>query len=373
VKRLIRAAEALGIPKINQARLKLILAKAGIVGVVLGQLAIPLATSAATFSNAKVALSDPRPSQTAVTYSVTVSSVTSTTIKCIKADFSTSPSSSSAIGNSFTAAGASITAASSTLVNSSASGWTATPTANNITYTNASGITPSTTTGATFIIAGVNNSTVADTSYWLRFNTYNNTDCATSPVDNTVMGFIFTNGSTLSLTVDQTLTFTVNAVASATACDGSTTTAASTATTIPFGTVTSASNALVCQDLTASTNAANGYTIFARYTAAPTNGLSQTITDWTGTNAAPTASWSAGTEAYGYTTNDSTLGTGTANRFTNGGQKYAAMTSSNAEVAYEAAGVTSTTYRVGHQVGVATVTRPGTYTTTIIYTCTPIF
>jgi hypothetical protein len=187
--------------------------------------------------------------------------------------------------------------------------------------------------------------------------------------------FILTNGSTLSLTVDPTLTFTVNAVASAQSCDGGTTTAASTATTIPFGTVTSASNALVCQDLTASSNAANGYTIFARYTSAPTNGLSQTITDWTGSNVTPTSSWSAGTEAYGYTTNDASLsaiGAGT-NRFTNGGQKYAAMTSSNAEVAFEAAGVSSTTYRVGHQVGVATITRPGTYTTTIIYTCTPVY
>ena len=49
------------------------------------------------------------------------------------------------------------------------------------------------------------------------------------------------------------------------------------------------------------------------------------------------------------------------------------MTTSNAELAYEAAPVNSTTYRIGHQVGVSNVTRPGTYTTTIIYTCTPIY
>jgi hypothetical protein len=49
------------------------------------------------------------------------------------------------------------------------------------------------------------------------------------------------------------------------------------------------------------------------------------------------------------------------------------MTTSNSEVAYEAAGVTSTTYRIGHQVGIASTTFPGTYTTTIIYTCTPIY
>lgn len=371
--RIKRAAEVLGVPR--QISFRGTIAKIAIVAVSFVQLFVPLGMAEAlTFSSARVSLSDPRPSTASVTYSVTVSSVSNTAIRCIKADFSSAPGTSTAIGNGFTAGGASITAASSTLVNSSATGWTATPATNQITYTHATGITPSTLTGATFVIAGVTNASVADTSYWLRFNTYNNTDCTSSPVDNVVMGFIYTNGSTLSLTVDQTLTFTVNAVASATSCAGSTTTAASTATTIPFGTVSPATNGLVCQDLTASTNATNGYTIFARYTAAPTNGLAQTIADWTGTNAAPTTFPAAGTaEAYGYSTDDATLGTGTANRFTSGGAKFAAMTTSNAEVAYEAAGVNSTTYRVAHQVGVTTLTDPGTYTTTIIYTCTPVF
>ena len=49
------------------------------------------------------------------------------------------------------------------------------------------------------------------------------------------------------------------------------------------------------------------------------------------------------------------------------------MTTTNAEIAYEPAGVNTTTYRIGHQVGVSLVTRPGTYTTTVIYTCTPIY
>lgn len=352
------------------------IAKIVVIALSVSQLILPLtAADAATFSNAKVALSDPRPSQTS-TYTVTVSNVTSGTIKCIKADFSTSPGSSSAIGNSFSASGASITAASSTLVNSSSTGWTATPSTNNITYTNSTGITPGTTSGATFVIAGVANASVADTAYWLRFNTYNNIDCSTSPVDNVTMGFIFTNGSTLSLTVDQTLTFTVNAVNASTSCDGGTTTAASTATTIPFGTVSPAANGFVCQDLTASTNATNGYTIYARYTSAPTNGLSQTIADWTGSNGAPTSFPAAGAqEAYGYSTNDASLsnvGNG-VDRFTNGGQKFAAMTTSNAEVAYESAGVNSTTYRIAHQVDVTTLTKPGTYTTTVIYTCTPVY
>lgn len=372
--RIKRAALVLGVPAKTSVRG--IVAKIAILALSIAQFLLPIGTaSAATFSSARVSLADPRPSQTAVTYTVTVSSVTSTTIRCIKADFSSAPGTSTPIANSFSAAGASITAASSTLVNSSSSGWTATPATNQITYTNATGITPSTTTGATYVIAGVNNASVADTGYWLRFNTYSNTDCSTGPVDGTTMGFIYTNGSTLSLTVDQTLTFTVNAVAATQACNSAgNTTAASTATTIPFGTVSPAANGLVCQDLTASTNSTNGYTIFARYTAAPTNGLGQPLDDHAGTNAAPSSFPAAGTlEAYGYSTNDATLGTGTANRFTDAAPEFAAMTTSNAEVAYEAAGVNSTTYRIAHQVGVTTLTLPGTYTTTVIYTCTPVY
>ncbi|HSX02379.1 MAG TPA: hypothetical protein VLI05_03635 [Candidatus Saccharimonadia bacterium] len=336
--------------------------------------------SAATLSSASVALSDPRPSQTSVNYTFTGSSVTSSLVKCVKVMWATTATGTQA-PTGFSGASGSVTAASSTLINSSATGWslaksdgTSSAGQNNIyQYTNTTGVTPSTLTGATFILGGITNSSVADTNYFFSINTYGNTDCATTPIDNAKVQFINTNGSTLSLTVDNTLSFTVNSVGSSAACDGTTTTQASTATTIPFGTVTAGANAVVCQDLTAATNATNGYTIFSRYTSAPTNALGQTIADWTGTNAAPTNFPAAGTEAYGYSTNDATLGTGTANRFTSPSQNWAKLTTSNAEVAYEAAGVTSTTYRIGHQVGISLTTHPGTYSTTVIYTCTPIY
>lgn len=327
--------------------------------------------NAAQLNPASVALSDPRPSATS-TYTTTASNVTSASIKCIKAVFSTSPSSAVNIGNGFTAASATVTAASSTLVNSSGTGWTLTPTANNITYTHNTGITPSTTTNATFVLAGVVNSSIPNVSYFMQFSTYDNVDCTTSPVDNTTLAFIFTPGSTLSLTVDPTLSFTVNTVASGASCNGATSTQASTSTTIPFGTVTTASNSIVCQDLSVATNAGSGYTVFIRYTAKPTSGANQ-IADHTGTNAAPTSFSAAGTESYGYTTNDATLQALAVNRFTSTPDVWAANTTSNAEVAYDAAPVASQTTRVGHQVGISGVTKPGTYTTTVIYTCTPIY
>jgi hypothetical protein len=333
------------------------------------------AVNAAGLTSASVSLGDPRPSASS-SYTLTASGVTSGTIKCIKEVFSTSPNSVSNIGNGFTAASATVTAASSTYINSSATGWTLVPTANSITYTNASGIIPSTTSGATFVLAGVTNSSVANTTYYMQFNTYDNVDCATSPVDSVVVAFTFVNGSTLSLTVDPVLSFTVNAVASGEACNSGalTSTAASTATTIPFGSVTSAANGLVCQDLTAATNSGNGYTVYARYTAKPTSGAN-TINDVqnSGTNTSPQAFTSAGTEGYGYTTNDFVLNTanGSANRFST--NLWAAMTTANAEVSYSSIGVSSKTARVGHQVGISGLTKPGTYNTTVIYTCTPVY
>jgi hypothetical protein len=371
VNRIIRALEALGVRAPKNAKEKLAKALAVLVAGT-GILMNAGLANAATLSLASVSQSDPRPSTAGVSYTFTGSSVTSTLIKCVKATFSTSPSS-VVTPTGFTAATASVTAASSTLINSNGTGWTGTPTVNTLTYTHATGVTPSTLSGATFVIGGITNSSVADTAYYYTLSTYNNVDCATSPVDNAKVMFINTNGSTLSLTVDQTLSFTVNPVLTATSCNGTTTTQTSTATTIPFGTVSAASNGVVCQDLTAATNATNGYTIYSRYTSAPTNGLGQTIADWTGTNVAPTTFSAAGTEAYGYSTNDATLGTGTPDRFTNPAAKFAAMTTSNAEVGYEAAGVTSTTYRIAHEVGISLTTKPGTYQTTVIYTCTPLY
>jgi hypothetical protein len=341
------------------------------VALVLGAQAINV--HAATLSLASVALSDPRPNGTA-NYDFNGSSVSLSLIKCIKLQFSdTATGTNVPAGMSTTGGGVTVDTTNSDYV-PSISGWTFTHAVNGtLTLTNVAGATPASASSRDVIIDGITNGSTADTKYWLHFSTYNNTDCATSPVDNAAVLYLYTNGSTLTLTVDDTLSFTVNAVGAAQACDGTTTTAASTATTIPFGTVTSAANAIVCQDLQAATNATSGYTIYARYTSKPTNALAQTIADFTGTNAAPTPFSAAGTEAYGYTTNDASLGTGTANRFTNPAQNWAAMTATNAELAYEPAGVNATTYRVGHQVGISNVTRPGTYTTTIIYTCTPIY
>jgi hypothetical protein len=377
--RLQRAAAEIGIHDSRSLRLKVVATLCAVLSFSSYGTAY-----AATLGHMTVSLSDPRPSQTGVTYAFTggdgANPVTSSAIKCIKVVIAASSTSTTApVG--YSGASGSVDAANSTLINSSATGWTLAKSdgasssgQNNIyQYTNSTGVTPSTTTGATFVLLNITNGSFQNVPYYFRIDTFGNTDCATSPIDNAFPQFIYTSASILSLTVDPTLSFTVNAVAAAQSCDGTTTTTASTPTSIPFGTVTPASNSVVCQDLIAATNATNGYTIYIRYTGAPANALAQTIANSSGSNASPTPFSSAGTEAYGYSTNDSTLGSGTANRFTNPSQGWAALTTTNNEVAYEPTGTTNTTYRIAHQVGISTSTLAGTYQTTVLYTCTPVY
>lgn len=326
---------------------------------------------AATLSSASLSLSDPRPSNFSTGYTFTGSSVSLSAIRCIKWVFADTATGTNVPAGMITNGTVSTDTANTNYVPTPAA-WTLNKPANGtLTLTNAGGETPASAAARKVAINGITNPSTPNTAYYLRMNTYSNVDCATGPIDAGTVSFVTSFGSTLSLTVDPSLSFSVNAVNAGQSCNGATSTQTSTATTLAFGTVSSAANGVVCQDLTAATNATNGYTIYTRYSGQPANALSQTIANVSGSNATPAAFPAAGNEAYGYTTNDATLGTGTAGRFVS--NQWAAMTTSNAEVAFEAAGVSGGTYRVGHQVGVSAITRPGTYQTTVIYTCTPIY
>jgi len=216
-----------------------------------------------------------------------------------------------------------------------------------------------------------------DTTYYFQIRTFGNTDCTTTPIDSATITYTNTSGSQVSLSVDPSLTGTTTGVGSGASCDGVTTTGASSSTAMSFSGVTSAANGIMCQDLQVATNAPNGYTVYLRYTQPLTDALAQTIADVPGTNASPAAFPPAGTEAYGYSTDDATLGTGTPDRFTNydslGHQGWAKVTTTNAEVGYEPSGVTATDYHIAHRISIASTTPAGTYTATIIYTITPVY
>jgi hypothetical protein len=163
--------------------------------------------------------------------------------------------------------------------------------------------------------------------------------------------------------------------------NGATTNITTTATTIPFGTLSSGSPKIGAHDLTVTTNALNGYTITVKGTTSPVlNSGGQNIDEFTGTNATPTT-WSspAGSSAsvntgfFGYTTNDATLGTGTAARFTTSGPKWAGTTTSPLEVAYSASQVTAEVTRVGWEAEVNALQPQGSYTGTVILVATPTY
>jgi len=327
---------------------------------------------AASLTGGKVALSDSRPSGTSVSYDIEFDNVTTSAIKCLKVEFDTA-----ADGSGGKPSGLDITSA--TIGGSS--DYIPTPASWSISNNNTTGIssvtyvtgeTPASATDRNLILSGITNGSTAETGYYILFSTYNNTDCSSSAVDSGVGTFIYVTGQAVSLTVDPTISVNVAAVNSGQTVNGATTTVTTTDGTIPFGTVTSGALSIAAHDATVTTNAGSGYTLYIRYTAKPTSG-SNDIDDHTGTNAAPSA-MSAGTEAFGYTTNDATLGTGTAARFTDSAPEYAAFTTSNAEVGYNGAAVSSQTTRLGYAVGISGTTPAGTYgTSTVIITATPAY
>ena len=192
----------------------------------------------------------------------------------------------------------------------------------------------------------------------------------------------------VTASVDTTFVFTINGMSTSSSVNGSPTTTAdaSTATTLPFGTITPGLSKTLAQNLTVTTNAANGFTVTANQDQNLTSSTGADIDrfiDDAGTGV-PTA-WqgpggSLGTETtYGHmgiTTEDSTLIGGDdfgldlwAGNFVNNAR----------EVFYHdgpADGVTtdqgSTT--VGYQVDIMAFQEAGNdYTASITYVATPVF
>lgn len=156
-----------------------------------------------------------------------------------------------------------------------------------------------------------------------------------------------------------------------------------TANTIPLGTLNDAVAKVAAHDVSVTTNATNGFVVTTRTLADPplADG-SNNIDNFTGTNASPTT-WSSpaggtaniNTGFFGYTTEDDTLGTGTADRFTNTGNEWAGFSTSPAEVIYMATAPVGGTeaVRVGWQAEINGLQPAGTYAGTVILVATPTY
>lgn len=310
-------------------------------------------------NTASLTLGDSRPSQT-TSYTFQVSGLAGTSLRCIEIDLGTGTDGTGAIAGLNTA---SSTLSSSTLISTAA--WTVSNGASadhKLRITNATGAAPN-ASGDVAWGAVVNGST-ANTSYYGVFRTFSDATCATQ-VETVTIQFIYTNGQLVSLTVDASFTFTVAGVASGGTVNGSTTNVATTSTTVPFGSTTPATNGVAAQDLSITTNASNGYNVYARFTGDLQNSNADNINNHTGTYASPSLFSAAGVEAFGYTAEDVAAFAGGL---------WAGMETTNRVVASSTTPATTTeTNRVGYQAGVATNTPAGNYTTTVIYTAVPTY
>jgi hypothetical protein len=336
-------------------------------GMVLANVA---SVAAASLTSASLELSDPRTGQTGVNYTFSAASMTAaTTIECIQLEFNTAADGSGGVPTGMTTTGFGLTSSSAITAGS----WTPDGSVNGtLELVNATGQTPA--ASGNFVFNTITNGSTEATTYYAIYTSYVNDDC-TTPVDTVTVAYVFSNGELVELVIEPTLTFICATVASGQAVNGATTTHASSATGIDYSNdVTSGTNGVSAHDLQVTTNASNGYVVYLRHTGNLANQTADTITTHAGTNGSPTSFTAAGTESWGYTTNDSTLVGGTADRFTNPANAWAGFTTSNEEVASNTTGTTGTeTTRVGQQVGISANTEAGKYQTTLIYTVVATF
>jgi len=236
------------------------------------------------------------------------------------------------------------------------------------------------TQAVTMSFTGTHNPTTANTTYFARITTYSDTGSTIiDGPDAVAFGILDTTSIAVSASVDPTLTFSVAGVASAQSVNSATTNVVTTATTIPFGTLTSGSTKIGAHDITVTTNATGGYTTSVKGTTAPVlQDSSNNIDEFSGVNATPTT-WSSpagsansvNTGFFGYTTNDTTLGTGTAGRFAS--NKWSGTTTSPLEVAYSATGITAEITRLGWQAEINALQAAGNYAGTVVLVTTPTY
>ncbi len=341
---------------------------------------------AATLTSAKDVISDSRAGVASI-HTFTFTTPTATSIKTIDFQFCTAAS-----GTCTAPTGMILTASPTlgTVTNIAGTGYSATGTSATCTGTGNTACTatltvttPSAQSAVAVVVpfnSGITNPTSADTTTFVRITTK---DGGASAIDSSTVAFATLTSTSITMTasVDPTFSFSVAAVSSGGTVNTATTNITTTATTIPFGTLTSGSTKIGAIDTTVITNASGGFTITINALAdPPLSDGSKNIDYFTGTNASPT-SWSspAGSSAnvntgfLGYTTEDATLGTGTAARFTTSAPKWAGLDTTASEVVYNAAGTTSLTTRIGWQAEVNALQPSGSYSGTVILVATPTY
>ena len=131
---------------------------------------------AATLTTGSLSMDDPRPSTTGVQYDIDFSNVTTSAIQCVKVVFSDAASGGSVpTGMDTTSAALDAT----TDYIPTPGSWSVNATTNgtlDITY--GTGETPASSSNRTIVLTSIDNGSTAETTYYVQFSTYNNTDCS---------------------------------------------------------------------------------------------------------------------------------------------------------------------------------------------------
>ena len=172
-----------------------------------------------------------------------------------------------------------------------------------------------------------------------------------------------------------TLSFTVTGLPQGTSTAGIVTSVSSTALSIPFGTLAFATSVTAAQTLTITSNATNGYELYALQDAPLTNSAGYKVPGVAGTNNSPLP-WTTGctatsTGCYGYHPESPVL-SGGSTRFA-ADDTYAALTSTVSEIGYSSAPVNSSTITIVYRLQAGTTQANGSYQNNIVYVMTPVY
>ncbi len=331
--------------------------------------------AAGTPSPAKITINNSQAGATGVTYELRYTATASTGIQRLTIQFCTTAS-----GTCTTPTGMTTTGATRTVSNVSGTSPADTFGVNGTLRTDWTAATQS-PLGVIYTVSGITNPSTINTTFYARVTSYS--DAGVTAIDNVnlAIAVLDTGSIAVSATVDPNFSFTVTRAVTGNV-NGDTINVSSTSNnSIPFGTLNTTVASVAAHDITITTNANNGYQVTASTSATPplVSGANS-ISDFSGTNASPT-NWSApagsspnvNTGYFGYTTNSTTLCTGSATRFTSGGPNYAGFTTTGQEVACSSTPVNNVTTRVGWKLQINTIQPAGAYTGTIILVATPTY
>ncbi len=331
---------------------------------------------AGTLTSAKITITDSRAGQSGVSHTFNFTTGTTETIATVIMQYCTTAS-----GDCTTPTGLITTSASQGSITGLGASTSNVATNGTITLTVTSPLSVNSGTTITLPYTGITNPSTTNTSFYVRLTTKNG---SADTIDSTIVAFAILTSTSLAVSanVGATLSVSLAAVNTGSVNGATVNVTNTTATTIPFGLLTSGSTKIAAHDMTVSTNASQGYAVTIRSDDPPLADNSNNIDKFTGTNASPT-SWTSpnggtiniNTGFAGYTSEDNSLCTGTADRFTSsGGNKWAGPDGTPAEIICSTSAVIlGETVRIGWQVEVNSLQPPGSYTGTYVIVTTPTY